>query len=1544
MKKSRLIALIVMLCLGLSLSAACNRNTCRYEEKTVAATCTRDGYTAKICVDCGEELSGSRVVLPALGHSLSEVEGKEATCSSDGYTAHKKCSRCDYAEGYAVLKAEHTYEYVDGKAATCTEDGYSAHKKCSVCGFTLHKTEIKAAHKFYFVSGKNATCTEDGYSAHEKCSVCGFEENKEIIPAGHTFADVKGKNATCTENGCSDYKKCTVCGVETDKNIIPASHSFIAISGKSATCREDGYSAYEKCEICGFEQGKTIEKARHTFVEVEAKDATCTTSGYTAHEQCSECGVTVNKIIIPAGHKFTEVEAKAATCTSDGYTRHEECSVCGMTKNKTVIKAHHSFVTVPEKNATCAEPGNNSYEKCSLCGEERNKQILTAPHAFAWIAAKNATCTEDGYSAYRKCKVCGTETDKTIIKAGHEMADKPGRDATCTEDGFTPYKKCLVCGIVVGKETIKAAHNYVVVPAKEATCTEDGYTEYEKCARCGREENKTFVKAAHEFIAVSMKEATCTEDGYTAHELCTKCGYTIGKDVIKASHDFVTVPAKGATCAEPGYNRHLKCSKCGQTEGKIEIKAAHKFLMIKEKLPDCTTGGYSEYKKCSVCGFEEEKVTLDALGHSFGTFVVKDEATCTRNETEQAECSRCGYVEVREVENSKLPHKYVKKAEFDENGMKAYVCDVCSYKDMRKPVRVIVLSGQSNAVGYSVSKYLKSAGSTIDAARYDKFRNGFDNVYIRYNNNDGASDDYKHTTSGDKFVNVKLGQGVGLQNPAQYPDGAFGAEIGMAELWEQIYPGEALYVIKYAYGGTSIYNEWCSPSAAANEGRETGVQYAKMADYVRTSIAILEQMNLAPELEAFVWMQGESDSTHYFTYYNRYDSFVTDVRAEFDDYETEKGLAFIDGGISEHWSGYEKINDVKNDYSQAFNRNYFVDTIAAGLTFDKDNNDYAHFDAEPMITLGNLFGQKFIESLENDEILTRNNLVSDGVSASEKFAGYGTEGDPYLLACADDWMLLANKISSGESFAGKFFKVTENVKLTHPSFNPIGVGEFNYDENGVKNEGAFFANGEEKLFAGHLNGNGKQVKIRFCRSERAVGLFRGIAPGGVIENLTVYGDVYVTDGAKWIASALAAYNGGTIENCVNYASITAFSRQAGIAARNVGTVKNCVNYGEIKCNSNDCRVGGIVGEATKGSLVENCVNNASVTGKLYVGGVVGVSKYGTIVSCDNIGKVSGNRFVSGICSYMTANKLSDCENRGDVVCLGALPAANAEHQCIAGVCAYAEASSTIEKCNNYATITGEKMVFIAGGIAAHVKNTSIKECSNFGDVISADDALGNDKRGYIAGVVGWAESSSAVYDCKNEGLIKNVFFRSGGVAGYLNASTADKLVNGKPGDENAGRIVFSSVKSNCCRNGGVVGELKSSTLGSENGTGTSNFSYGFIENMHMWNGCVVGVADNSSIYGCENRGSYTYKTGTYDVGGILGHVIDKTFVKIGRCVNYGACDGKYNVGGIVGYALSTTTISNCENYGEVTSLDSGKCSGISGNKAGTIADCTDHAA
>lgn len=38
---------------------------------------------------------------------------------------------------------------------------------------------------------------------------------------------------------------------------------------------------------------------------------------------------------------------------------------------------------------------------------------------------------------------------------------------------------------------------------------------------------------------------------------------------------------------------------------------------------------------------------------------------------------------------------------------------------------------------------------------------------------------------------------------------------------------------------------------------------------------------------------------------------------------------------------------------------FYIDTQAAGLTYDQDNEDYAHYDAASMITLGRLFGEKF---------------------------------------------------------------------------------------------------------------------------------------------------------------------------------------------------------------------------------------------------------------------------------------------------------------------------------------------------------------------------------------------------------------------------------------------------------------------------------------------------------------------------------------------------------------------------------------------------------
>ena len=64
------------------------------------ATCTEP----KKC-ECGETEG------EALGHTLVDVEAAEKTCTTDGYSAHKACSNCDYTEGKEVVKAGHTLKY-----------------------------------------------------------------------------------------------------------------------------------------------------------------------------------------------------------------------------------------------------------------------------------------------------------------------------------------------------------------------------------------------------------------------------------------------------------------------------------------------------------------------------------------------------------------------------------------------------------------------------------------------------------------------------------------------------------------------------------------------------------------------------------------------------------------------------------------------------------------------------------------------------------------------------------------------------------------------------------------------------------------------------------------------------------------------------------------------------------------------------------------------------------------------------------------------------------------------------------------------------------------------------------------------------------------------------------------------------------------------------------------------------------------------------------------------------------------------------------------
>ena len=194
-----------------------------------AASCTTAGNKAYFtCSECNNlylDAEGKTpttleaTVIAALGHDLVDVEEKAATCTEDGYTAHKDCSRCDYIEDKEVISASHTggTEIRNQKAATDTEDGYTGDTYCLGCEEKIADGEVIPAlshtHTMVSTAANAASCTVDGNVAYYTCSGCqkvfldeaGEEETTladVVIDAlDHDLKDVEGKEATCTEDG-----------------------------------------------------------------------------------------------------------------------------------------------------------------------------------------------------------------------------------------------------------------------------------------------------------------------------------------------------------------------------------------------------------------------------------------------------------------------------------------------------------------------------------------------------------------------------------------------------------------------------------------------------------------------------------------------------------------------------------------------------------------------------------------------------------------------------------------------------------------------------------------------------------------------------------------------------------------------------------------------------------------------------------------------------------------------------------------------------------------------------------------------------------------------------------------------------------------------------------------------------------------------------------------------------------------------------------------------------------------------------------------------
>ena len=261
-----------------------------------------------------------------------------------------------------------------------------------------------------------------------------------------------------------------------------------------------------------------------------------------------------------------------------------------------------------------------------------------------------------------------------------------------------------------------------------------------------------------------------------------------------------------------------------------------------------------------------------------------------------------------------------------------------------KKVKVILLGGQSNASGCSLDEYLQK---NVSEEKYAEYENGYDNVYINY---------FASGTNESKgFVKCSTRQGeFGT---------CFGPELGIADKLHEMYPDEMFFIIKYAWGGTNLYEQWLSPSSKG----KTGDLYRAFVSFVQTSIKYLESKNYDVTIEGMCWMQGESDSfsvENATGYEVHLTNFIKDVRKKFSGYAADDGIAFVDAFIAANttfWVYCHAVNQSKQDVAAASPMNVVINTVTAGLSTTKEpegNPDIPHYDSLSEIKLGHLFAEE----------------------------------------------------------------------------------------------------------------------------------------------------------------------------------------------------------------------------------------------------------------------------------------------------------------------------------------------------------------------------------------------------------------------------------------------------------------------------------------------------------------------------------------------------------------------------------------------------------
>lgn len=417
------------------------------ESVTEKATCTDDGtadYKAEVVFE-GVTYTDTKtgVTVKALGHDLKDVEAKAATCTEDGYTAHKACSRCDYKEDFETVSATgHSYDKWE------KHDDKQHKKVCSECGDVQYED-----HK-WVDDRQEATCTTEGLIKSE-CSVCGETKEETLGVINHSYGEwIDATDGDCKTQSAVGHYECSMCGnwFDADKHEIPDEKRFGNYGDHSYGEWEQHDDEQHKkvCLICG----EDVQYEDHKPEKVEGYDATCTENGLTDGSKCSVCNkeLKAQETISATGHDY-QGKPYVQDEEKPGY-HYQVCKNCG--------KAGESVACTLEW--TYSQDGHTN--ACADCGYVKE----TTGHSFG-----DPVHDEGKYSHTYTCETdgCGYSYSEACSSTGRYTSDgEDGHHQTCDECHEAMETVAHNLGTPV-HNAIKDTHTF--------TCPDCNYTKTEAC-------------------------------------------------------------------------------------------------------------------------------------------------------------------------------------------------------------------------------------------------------------------------------------------------------------------------------------------------------------------------------------------------------------------------------------------------------------------------------------------------------------------------------------------------------------------------------------------------------------------------------------------------------------------------------------------------------------------------------------------------------------------------------------------------------------------------------------------------------------------------------------------------------------------------------------------------------------------------------------------------------------------------------------------------------------------------------------------------------